>query len=218
MKTGQRPTWIVVGAFVLLLSFSPGASGSSAQAGNTSQDVSRDRGGIRGRIVDAGSGRPVPGATVEVSDRGELASASTGADGRYEVRGLKRGEYRVYAHAAGYLARHYGQRESGEEGTAVIVRRGQISRGVDVHLQQAAAFSGRIFSDSGEGLAGVEIEVLARRYRPGGVVPAPVACAQRIDPSVLERLWSSSTPFRLNEGEQRTLNLRLSSTPDGLLP
>ena len=36
------------------------------------------------------------------------------------------------------------------------------------------------------------------------------------DPKVLELLWSSSVPFRLGEGEQRTVNLRLSPKPDGL--
>src|SRR5262249_21771784 len=36
------------------------------------------------------------------------------------------------------------------------------------------------------------------------------------EPKVLDLLWSSSVPFRLGEGEQRTLNLRLSPTPDAL--
>jgi hypothetical protein len=38
--------------------------------------------------------------------------------------------------------------------------------------------SGRIFADSGEGLPGVEIQLLATRYRPGGPLPIPVAFAQ----------------------------------------
>ena len=33
------------------------------------------------------------------------------------------------------------------------------------------------------------------------------------DPEVLERLWPLATPFRLDEGEQQALNLRLAQTP-----
>jgi hypothetical protein len=37
-------------------------------------------------------------------------------------------------------------------------------------------------------------------------------------PELLERLWPQATPFRLDEGEQQVLNLRLARTPPGLLP
>ncbi|MDP6581841.1 MAG: hypothetical protein QF681_14400 [Vicinamibacterales bacterium] len=37
-------------------------------------------------------------------------------------------------------------------------------------------------------------------------------------PEVLERLWPQATPFRLDDGEQQLLNLRLARTPAGLLP
>ena len=36
------------------------------------------------------------------------------------------------------------------------------------------------------------------------------------DPEILERLWPQATPFRLDEGEQQVLDLRLVRTPPGL--
>ena len=36
------------------------------------------------------------------------------------------------------------------------------------------------------------------------------------DPGVLERLWPLATSFRLGEGEERTLSLKLASTPAGI--
>jgi hypothetical protein len=36
------------------------------------------------------------------------------------------------------------------------------------------------------------------------------------NPEVLERLWPLATPFRLDEGEQQVLDLRLARTPGGL--
>jgi hypothetical protein len=38
-----------------------------------------------------------------------------------------------------------------------------------------------------------------------------------VDPGVLDRLYPLATRFRLSEGEQRTLQLKLSPTPEGLL-
>ena len=76
------------------------------------------------------------------------------------------------------MAAQYGQRQAAEEGTGVEVRGRQITSRVDVRLQPAAIISGRIFDDAGEGLAGVEIELLAKRYLPGGVSPVAVGFAQ----------------------------------------
>ncbi|MEE8154447.1 MAG: hypothetical protein V3T53_05750, partial [Phycisphaerales bacterium] len=36
------------------------------------------------------------------------------------------------------------------------------------------------------------------------------------DPSVLERLWSRATSFHLEEGERKTLDLRLATIPGDL--
>ena len=83
-----------------------------------------------------------------------------------------------YVSAPGYVAAQYGQRQAAEEGTGVEVRGRQITSRVDVRLQPAAIISGRIFDDAGEGLAGVEIELLAKRYLPGGVSPVAVGFAQ----------------------------------------
>ena len=71
-----------------------------------------------------------------------------------------------------------GQRRAAEDGTGVEVRGGQITSRVDVRLQPAAIISGRILDKDGEGLAGVEIEVLARRYLPTGVSPVAFGFAQ----------------------------------------
>ena len=144
----------------------------------TSAQASGAEGAIRGQVVDARSGLPLARATLDLSADGPIASVPTDADGRYEARGLKPGEYRLFVHAPGYVAAQYGQRRAAEDGTGVEVRGGQITSRVDVRLQPAAIISGRILDDAGEGLAGVEIEVLARRYLPGGAAPVAVGFAQ----------------------------------------
>ncbi len=49
------------------------------------------------------------------------------------------------------------------------------------------------------------------------VVVEPLPRNAWSDPAVLERLWPQATRFRLGEGERRTVQLKLSPTPDGLL-
>src|SRR6185503_10578291 len=110
--------------------------------------------------------------------RGPVANVTTDTDGRYEARGLKPGEYRLFVRAPGFVAAQYGQRQAFEDGTGIEVRGGQITSRVDIRLQPAGVISGRIFDDAGEGLSGVEIEVLAKLYGPGGPMPAAVGFAQ----------------------------------------
>jgi beta-lactamase regulating signal transducer with metallopeptidase domain len=190
-EEGRSATWMVVSVVLVVLSLAlmgEGVKGAGrpplavsereAEALPTTQTSSSGESAVRGRVVDARSGAPIANATVELSGNGREATAVTDADGRYEVRGLEPGEYHVFAEAARYVPAQYGQRDPGEVGTSLDIRVGQTISGVDVRLQPAGVISGRIFADSGDGLPGVEIQLLARRYRPGGPAPAPVAFAQ----------------------------------------
>ena len=69
---------------------------------------------------------------------------------------------------------------------ACACRAGQSATSIEVRLASAGSFSGRIFSDSGDGLTGVEVELLRRAYLPGG--------APRL-PSLLRRLKTEDVPF-----------------------
>jgi beta-lactamase regulating signal transducer with metallopeptidase domain len=168
----NSPTSVVVCALLVVLSL------VVMREDVTSAQASGEVGVIRGQVFDARLGLPLGGATVDLSDRGPVASVTTDADGRYEANGLKPGEYQLSVRAPGYVAAQYGQRQAFEDGTGIEVRGGQITSRVDIRLQPAGIISGRIFDDAGEGLSGVEIEVLAKRYGPGGPVPAAVGFAQ----------------------------------------
>jgi outer membrane receptor for ferrienterochelin and colicins len=60
-------------------------------------------GTLGGRVVEAGTGAPVPGARVEV-DGPRAAAAETGADGGWSVPGLPEGSYTLRVQGAGYAA------------------------------------------------------------------------------------------------------------------
>jgi beta-lactamase regulating signal transducer with metallopeptidase domain len=138
----------------------------------------REQATITGRIVDAHSRVGLAGASIEVIDSsGEhsLNTAVSDLEGRYAVHGVWPGEYRVFAQAEAYVEGQYGQRQADEAGVTVDVRPGELLANLDVGLQLAGGVTGRITSESGEGLTGAEIELLTDRYVPGGVSRVAVA-------------------------------------------
>ncbi len=167
-----RPFWVAL--WMLLLATGtlaqqqtatrPGLPISSAE-----QTVADDEGVVRGRVTDAGSGRPLARAAVILTPTFSQESSQTtltDASGRYSVRGLTPGEYRVYAQAEGFVSQN-NQSFSGTT-VAVDVIGGQIVSGLDMELPRAAAVSGQIFDVSGDGFAGVEVELLAELHSPNG--------------------------------------------------
>ena len=103
---------------------------------------------------------------------------TTDTEGRFDARGLEPGSYRVYGKANGYIESQYGQRLPGEGGTYVEVIGGRITADITVRLRRASVVGGRIFDESGDGFAGVEVELHRRQYLPRGVTWVPVAFGQ----------------------------------------
>ncbi|HET9270121.1 MAG TPA: M56 family metallopeptidase, partial [Vicinamibacterales bacterium] len=66
-----------------------------------------DRGVIKGQVVEAGTGRPIAGARVEIRGRGDQVFVTTDQAGRYETRPLMPGTYSVTATAPGHATAFY---------------------------------------------------------------------------------------------------------------
>jgi hypothetical protein len=154
------------------------AGEADSAATRIAQDSSATPAGIRGQVTDDRTGRPLAAVSVGISQAGSLTRVTTDVLGRYEIHGLKPGEYYVIAEADHYVSAVYGQRSWSETGIGVQLRAGEMAAGIDVRLQPAATVNGRVFGVSGDGLTGVEIEVLAERYGAGGRTRVPVAFAQ----------------------------------------
>lgn len=178
---------------VLILLFAAGhASETQAQPPQPSADAQAPRPGmpattpglspgesegvIRGRVVDARSGRPIANASIALGPAGAPVSTTAMADeeGWYEVRGLAPGAYLVSARHIGYLAWHYGQRTFGDPAIHLDVAGGEVTTDVDFALRPAAVLSGRIYGESGEGVQGVDVWVMAERYVMGRPDPSSV--------------------------------------------
>jgi len=173
--------WLVLAvvAFALQNVHARGA-GPRSQAASQPQAATQP-GHVRGQVVEALSGRPLAGASISVTRFGEVRSAKSDVNGRYEVRNLSPGEYHVYVRAEHHVPAVYGQRSASEAGAPVEIQSGRITSGIDIRVQRAAVVNGRIFDASGEGFPGVEIELLTERYLPRVPSRVPVAFARTED-------------------------------------
>jgi beta-lactamase regulating signal transducer with metallopeptidase domain len=200
------PLWAAVASVALIVAMFTGAYAQSQSPGTLSPADSGDGAAVSGRVVDAMSGQPVAGASVRlqyitgvenpprcpigdcevladpVAGRIPVYRATTAADGSFDVRGIKPGDYDVAAVAPGYIQRYFGQTSDDMPEVPVHVAARQSATAIEVRLERAGSVSGRIFSDSGDGLAGVEVELLRRRgFNPGATRPMTVAFAQTED-------------------------------------
>ena len=133
--------------------------------------VPRDEGIVRGRVLNAASGRPLAQATALLAPTfvgATTQSATTDARGRFELRGVAPGEYRVFAKAPGYVVPTDRAHDAGDYAKEVDVPGGRITDGLTIRLNPGAAISGRVFDTTGDGAPGVSVELLRARYQQGG--------------------------------------------------
>src|SRR5688572_9829621 len=89
---------------------------------------------IRGRVVDAATGQPLVGVTVSASLSGPAPRSLTGLDGRFELKNLAGGRYRVTASHPGYLSLEFGQTRPRQGGRPLKLAGDQVVENVDFNL------------------------------------------------------------------------------------
>jgi protocatechuate 3,4-dioxygenase beta subunit len=138
------------------------AAAPQAAAPTAAATIPSDEGVLRGRVVEAGSNRPVAGAQVQALSGSGTFETTADADGRYEIESVTPDSYTVAARANGFVDGYFGQNAGASLGLGaqVVVRGGQATAGVDLALQLAGRISGRILSSTGDGVAGVEVELI----------------------------------------------------------
>ena len=120
---------------------------------------------IAGRVVDAVTGRPVPGARVFASrepDVPNLPTRISDANGTFVLTELPAGSYRLGASRGGYLGGEYGQRRPGGGSSRITLEDGIRRADLVIRMWPDASISGRVVDERGEGVAGVPVYALER--------------------------------------------------------
>jgi hypothetical protein len=83
---------------------------------------------VSGMVVRLAGGEPLKGASVQLQNlenRAQTSSTVTDAGGRFEMKGIDPGCYRLSVSRNGFVPQEYGQRKPGDPGTILSLRAGQ---------------------------------------------------------------------------------------------
>lgn len=138
---------------------------------------------LSGRVVAADTGKPLRRALVRASSQEtpQGRSVSTDAEGRWQLKNLPAGSYRVSVSKGGYVDIGYGQLRPFEAGKVLEVADGQTIEKLDVTLPRAGVITGRVVDEFGEPLTGARVQPLRYRYVGGQRRLTPIAIGDTTD-------------------------------------
>ncbi|HXM45156.1 MAG TPA: carboxypeptidase regulatory-like domain-containing protein [Bryobacteraceae bacterium] len=118
-----------------------------------------DRSGIEGQVTNAATGAPVKKSDV-VLQRVDLNtntgtqqtnySTTTDAGGRFAMKDIEPGKYRLSANGNGFVQAMYGARGPNRPGTTISLDAGQYLKEVDLKLTPHGVVTGRIVDEDGD--------------------------------------------------------------------
>jgi hypothetical protein len=171
------------------------ASPAGAQAGNPTSDPAKPSAcSVSGLVVKLAGSAPLPSSTVRlqsIDDHTRTFSGVTDLGGRFEVKGIDPGRYRLRVVRNGYVTQEYGQRTPNDPGAVLALGPGVDLKDLLFRLLPAAVISGRIQNENGDPLPWVRVSALRATYMRG------------------KRTLSSETTVVTNDlGEYRLFGLR----------
>ena len=149
---------------------------------------------VSGMVVKLAGSEPLKTATVQLQsqdDRAQSNSAVTDVGGRFEIKGINPGHYRLSVSRNGFVAQEYGQRRPDDPGAILTLRPGQNFKDLLFRLIPSAVIAGRVINEDGDPLPWVQVSALREVYIRG------------------KRGLSSETTVPTNDlGEYRLFDLR----------
>jgi Carboxypeptidase regulatory-like domain len=170
---------------------------------------------IVGQVVDAGTGRPVPGAVVTLGGGGtggegptrvmvmaggppppppssdsnrQVPRILTGAEGRFVFQNLPKGTFNILAAKPGYSEGAYGRLRPDGPVESLALEDGQRRGDVTIRLFRQASISGTVTDDLGEPVVGADVRAYRRSLVAGRRLLSPVRSTAQTDDRGIYRL------------------------------
>src|SRR5271167_1316308 len=138
----------IVGLVIASMAQTPAAQ--SGQADKKQPDPCT----VSGRVVTAAEGAPIKSARVALVEQTagrhpHVLAASTGNDGRFEIKKVDPGRYEFVASHTGFISQRY-QARGTNDGAILALAPGQEVNAVLFRLVRGGAITGRVIDDAGE--------------------------------------------------------------------
>jgi hypothetical protein len=144
---------------------------TSASAQSRGPLKAAEPGTIEGTVLRAGTNEPLRKARVTLrraEGRSEASqSATTDAAGRFALKSVEPGRYRLFVERIGFVRQEFGQRTPGRPGSVLTLSEGQKLRDLIFRMTPWATITGRVFDEDGEPLPWVQVQVLRSVYNRG---------------------------------------------------
>ena len=162
-----------IARYVLLVALCMPVSVAAQQFELTPQPVEpAGKGIIRGVVTAVDTGKPIRNASILIqgSDSPPVVptrSVSTDAQGRYEISGLRGGQYRLSARKPGYVSRSNGQDRENDSARTVTLLESTPLEEIDFALSPGGVIVARITDQFGDPVRGVTVRPRLQRFMEG---------------------------------------------------
>lgn len=130
---------------------------------------------VAGRVVDASTGRPIPGAIITPAGSAVVLPPTTtvtprvmtNANGQFVIRGLHKGAVVLTATKGGYVNATYGQRRPGGTAQPVPIEPDTRITDLELRMWKFGAIGGTIVDESGDPVVGTRVASFMRTWIAG---------------------------------------------------
>ena len=146
------------------------ASAQSAPGNPPLLKPKTDECSISGMVVKLAGSEPLKTATVQLQSLEDLAhsiSVVTDMGGRFELKGISSGRYRLRVSRTGFVTQEYGQKTPNDPGAEIRLSPGQNLRDLLFRLIPWGVIAGRVLDEEGEPLPWAQVSAWREVYSSG---------------------------------------------------
>jgi hypothetical protein len=125
---------------------------------------------VSGMVVKLAGSVPLKSAIVRlnsVEDRTHAYAATTDADGRFTLKNVAPGRYRLSVSRNGFVDQEYGQKTPNDPGSILTLAPGQEMKDLLFRLIPWSVIAGRIRNEDGDPMPWVQVTALREAYMDG---------------------------------------------------